>query len=277
MAATTCLITGGTGGIGAAAAMELAARGQRIVLVGRDPARSEAAAAAIRRAVPAAEVDVLIADLSLLAEVRTLAAKVIERYPRLDVLILNAAVCRPRREITAEGFEADLATNHLAPFLLARLLSEHLARNAPARIIPVTSSVHARIKNVDLDRLATDFSQTRTYAITKLLNLLAFGELDRRLGGTGVTVNAADPGFVRTGLGRDATGAFGLFLKAARPLQRTPERGAAPIVRLATDPELADTTGAYFNAKGPAAPSPTATDTALAFRVWTWTERLTAT
>jgi len=68
-----------------------------------------------------------------------------------------------------------------------------------------------------------------------------------------------------------------LFLKAARPLQRTPERGAAPIVRLATDPELADTTGACFNAKGPAAPSLTATDTALAFRVWTWTERLTAT
>ena len=130
------------------------------------------------------------------------------------------------RGLAAEGFEMDLATNHLAPFLLARLLSDHLAASAPARIITVTSSVHSQVKHVDLDRLATDFSPTRTYAVTKLLNLVAMAELDRRLGGTGVTVNAADPGFVRTGLGRDATGAFGLFLWAVRPFQRTPERAA---------------------------------------------------
>lgn len=244
------------------------------MLVGRDPVRSAAAAAAIRLAVPAADVDVLIADLSLLGDVRALAAETIRRYPRLDVVILNAAVARPRREITAEGFEVDLATNHLAPFLLARLLTEHLVGNAPARIVTVTSSAHATVRHVDLDRLATDFSPTRTYATTKLLNLLAMGELDRRLGGTGVTVNAADPGFVRTGLGRDATGAFGLFLKAARAFQRTPEQGAAPVVRLATDPELAGTTGAYFKAKGATVPSPAALDTDLAYRVWAWTERL---
>jgi NAD(P)-dependent dehydrogenase (short-subunit alcohol dehydrogenase family) len=276
MTDATCLITGGTGGIGAAAAAALAAQGCRVVLVGRDPARSDAAADLIRRRVAGANVDVLIADLSLLAEVRALAAEVIQRYPTLDVLILNAAVFRPRGEVTAEGFEMDLATNHLAPFLLARLLSDHLAASAPARIITVTSSVHSQVKHVDLDRLATEFSPTRTYAVTKLLNLVAMAELDRRLGGTGVTVNAADPGFVRTGLGRDATGAFGLFLWAVRPFQRTPERAAVPIVRLATDPELTDTTGAYFKAKGPAMPSPTASDADLAFRVWAWTERLVA-
>ena len=264
----TCLITGGSGGIGAAAAAGIAARGMRVVLVGRDPARSDAAAAAIRRRLPAANVDVLIADLALLAETRALAAEVIGRYPDLRVLVLNAAVARPRRELTAEGFERDLATNHLAPFLLARLLTEHLAANAPARIVPVTSSVHARVKTVDPE---ASFSQTRTYATTKLLNLLAMTELDRRLGGTGVTVNAADPGFAHTGLGRDTTGAFGLFLKLSRPLQKSAERAAAPIVRLATDPELVDTSGAYFTAKGAVAPSPTACDPALAHQVWTWT------
>jgi NAD(P)-dependent dehydrogenase (short-subunit alcohol dehydrogenase family) len=276
MTDATCLITGGTGGIGAAAAAALAARGARVVLVGRDPARSDTAAGLIRRQEPGANVDVLIADLALLAEVRALAAEVIGRYPQLDVVILNAAVARPRRELTAEGVEGDLATNHLAPFLLARLLSEHLAANAPARIVTVSSASHRQIRTVDLDALATSFSQTGTYATTKLLNLLAMTELARRLGGSGVTVNSADPGFVRTGLGRDATGAFGLFLRLSRPFQRSPERAAIPVVRLATDPELVDTTGAYFTAKGPVTPSPTALDPDLADQVWSWTERLVA-
>jgi retinol dehydrogenase 12 len=276
MTDATCLITGGTGGIGAATAATLAAQGARVVLVGRDPARSDAAADRIRQRAPGSNVDVLIADLAMLAEVRALAAEVVHRYPRLGVVVLNAAVARPRREVTAEGFEVDLATNHLAPFLLARLLSEHLATNAPARIVNVSSGAHTQVTTVDLDSLATDFSQTGTYATTKLLNLVAMTELDRRLGGTGVTVNSVDPGFVRTGLGRDATGAFGLFLRVARPFQRSPERAAVPIVRAATDPELVDTTGAYFTAKGPAAPSPAACDPDLAYRVWAWTERLVA-
>ncbi|MDT5040191.1 MAG: retinol dehydrogenase 12 [Actinoplanes sp.] len=274
MTDATCLITGGTGGIGAATAAALVAQGARVVLVGRDPAHSDAAADLIRRREPGANVDVLIADLALLAEVSALAAEVIGRYPQLRVVILNAAVARPRRELTAEGFEVDLATNHLAPFLLARLLCEHLATNAPARIVAVSSAAHRQVRTVDLDSLATSFSQTGTYATTKLLNLLAMTELARRLGGSGVTVNSADPGFVRTGLSRDATGAFGLFLRLARPFQRSPERAAIPIVSLATDPELVDTTGAYVTAKGPVAPSPTASDPDLANRVWSWTERL---
>jgi retinol dehydrogenase-12 len=276
MSDLTCVVTGGTGGIGAAVATALAQRGARVVLVGRDPLRSDAAAERIRQRVPRADVDVLIADLSLLGEVRALAAEITQRYPRLKVLILNAGVARPRRELTAEGFEVDLATNHLAPYLLAKLLSDHLAGNAPARIVSTGSAAHAQIRTIDLDRVGTEFGQARTYATSKLLNLLAMTELDRRLGGSGVTVNTADPGLVHTGLGRDTTGALKLLVRLARPIQKSPERGAAPIIRLATDPELADTSGAYFNAKGPAAPSPTACDPALAHQVWTWTENLLA-
>lgn len=192
------------------------------------------------------------------------------------MLILNAGVARPRRELTSDGFEVDFATNHLSPFLLTQLLTDLLRASAPSRVVTVSSSAHQHVKALDLDALATgrDFHHLRTYSTTKLLTVLFTVELARRLAGSGVTANAADPGFVRTALGRDATGPFGVFLKIVRPFQLSPDKAAATPVHLATSPDVADTNGAYFNRSRPRSTSALAQDRMTAERLWTLSNEL---
>lgn len=195
---------------------------------------------------------------------------------RLDVLVLNAGVVRPRRELTVDGLEVDFATNHLSGFLLTQLLGDLLAASAPARLVTVTSSGHRHVKTIDFDALptGTNFHPLRTYSTTKLLNVLFTVELSRRLVGNGITANAADPGFVHTALGRDTTGAFGAFLNLMRPFHASPDKAAATAVHLATSPRVADTSGAYFTNCLPSAPSALAQDPASARRLWTLSTQL---
>jgi NAD(P)-dependent dehydrogenase (short-subunit alcohol dehydrogenase family) len=275
-AGLTCLVTGATSGIGETLTTVLAARGARVVAVARTAERGAAALTRIRRRVPDAQVEMLVADLSVLTHVVDLAGQVIARAGRLDVAILNAGVARPRRELTPDGFETDFATNHLSPFLLIQRLQDLLCASAPARIVTVSSSAHRHVKNIDLDDLATgrNFQHMRTYSATKLLTVLFTTESARRLAGSGVSVNAADPGFVRSALGRDATGGFGLFLKIMRPFQRTPTRGAATPLYLATSPEVAGASGGYFANNRPAKTSPLAQDQATAQRAWDFSNEL---
>lgn len=265
-----CLVTGATSGIGEAIATRLAARGTHVLAVARNTTRGQAAVDRMRKRVPDACIDLLTADLAVMGQVRTLAEHVKATYERLDVLVLCAGVARPRRELTADGFEVDFAVNHLSPFLLTRLLSDQLRASAPARVVTVSSSAHQHVKELELDALVTGdhFHHLRTYSATKLLTLLFTGEVARRLAGSGVTANAADPGFVRTDLGRDATRAFGTFLKIVRPFQLSPEKGAATPVHLATSPDVIGTSGAYFTKCRPATPSALAQDQAIAHRLW---------
>lgn len=271
-----CLVTGATSGIGEAVTTMLAARGARVLAVARAAERGDAALTRIHRRVPDAQVEMLVADLSVLTQVADLASQVIARAGRLDVMILNAGVARPRRELTPDGFEVDFATNHLSPFLLTQRLRDLLCASAPARIVTVSSSAHRHVKHVDLDDLATgrNFQHLHTYSATKLLTVLFTTELARRLAGTGVSVNAADPGFVRTGLGRDAAGGFGLFLKIIRPFQRSSTRGAATPLYLATSPEVAGASGGYFANNHPAKTGPLAQDRATAQRLWDFSDEL---
>lgn len=134
----------------------------------------------------------------------------------------------------------------------------------------MSSAAHRHVKALDLDALidGEGFHHLRTYSATKLLTVLFTRELARRLDGSGVTANAADPGFVRTALGRDATGMFGAFLEVMRPFQESPDRGAATPVHLATSPEVTATSGGYFAKGRPATPSPLAQDQAIAERLW---------
>jgi retinol dehydrogenase 12 len=264
--AKTCLVTGATSGIGQATAVRLAELGATVIAVGRDPARGEQAAAAIRQRAPRARVEVLTADLSRLGQVRALAAQVQDRHDRLDVLVNNAGVAKFRQELTPDGLGVTFATNHLGPFLLTNLLLDLLKQSAPARVVTVSSDRHTQQRTIPWDDLEP--GHDCTYKASKLLNILFTHELARRLAGTGVTANCLSPGFVRTELGREATGAFRVFLRLARPFQSNPEAGAQTSVYLATSPQVAEVSGRYFEKSTPAEPSALSQDPAAAKQLW---------
>jgi NAD(P)-dependent dehydrogenase (short-subunit alcohol dehydrogenase family) len=264
------LVTGATSGVGHAIAAQLASRGARVLLGARSADSGRAAASAIRSRMPRTDLEVVAADLSDMTQVRLLADQVRQHTTRLDGLVLNAAEVRTRRELSPDGFETNFATNYLSGFLLTHLLLPLLTTSAPARVVALSSSNHAHIKHLDLDALpaGTDFNHMRTYSTTKLLTVLFVSEFARRFHGTGVTANAADPGFVRTNLGRHTTGLFGLFLRIMRPFQASPVKAAGTPVYLATAPEAATTTGGYFAHSRPAMPSPLSQDPAIARKLW---------
>src|SRR6266536_2225839 len=232
MTKSTIMVTGATSGIGLAAVAQLAERGCAVIAVARNAARGATALAEIRKRVPNAEVELQTADLADLDQVRALADRVTDGHDRLDVLINNAAVAT----FAPEHAPAMFTVNHLAPFLLTNLLLPLLKRSAPARVIMLGSGTHRQVRRIPWD----DLPGNTTYALSKLCNIMFGYELARRLAGTGITANCAGPGFVRTNLGRHATGGFGLFLRLAKPFQLTPDQGATTPVYLATAPQVAD-------------------------------------
>jgi NAD(P)-dependent dehydrogenase (short-subunit alcohol dehydrogenase family) len=269
-----CVVTGATSGIGKAAATALARLGAQVVLVGRDRSRAEATAARIG-SVATQPPMVDIADLGAMDQVRALAER-LAALDRIDVLINNAGLVLGERRGTPEGFEHVFAVNHLAPFLLTNLLLPRLTAAAPARVITVTSDAHSAAR-LDLDdpNLEHGWDSWRSYANSKLANILFTRELARRLHGTGVTANCAHPGVVRTGFGREARPLLRLGVTLARPFLLSPERGADTIVYLASSPAVADETGGYYVRRQRREPSAAARDDAAARRLWQISEELT--
>ena len=265
----TFLVTGATSGLGEAVAAQLGERGARVLMGARTVDRGEAAAERIRNRVPSADLEVMAADLSLMKEVRSLAYQVMDSTPRLDGLILNAAEARSDLILTAEGIETNFATNHLAGFLLTHLLLPLLRSSAPARVIVISSSVHSQVRMVDLNSVVTGAPLTPdSYRTSKLLNILFVHELARRLEGTGITANAADPGFVRTNLGRHAAGGRRMILTLTRPMQTSPDQAATTPIYLATSSEVVGVTGAYYSDGKRREVSDLAKNPKLARRLW---------
>jgi NAD(P)-dependent dehydrogenase (short-subunit alcohol dehydrogenase family) len=269
-----CVVTGATSGIGKAAAAALARQGAQVVLVGRDRGRAEATAAEMGAAstVPP---KVEIADLTSMDQVRALAGR-LASLERIDVLINNAGLVFGERRVTQDGFEHVFAVNHLAPFLLTNLLLPKLTGSALARVVTVTSDAHSAA-SLDLDdpSLEHGWNSWRSYANSKLANILFTRELARRLDGTGVTANCAHPGVVRTGFGRESSPLLRFGLTLARPFLLSPERGADTIVYLASSPDVAGETGGYYVKRQRREPSAAARDDAAARKLWDISEKLT--
>lgn len=273
----TCLITGATSGIGRAAAQAIAAQGHRVVIVGRNSAKTEATAAELRRATGHPHIDPLVADLSSLAEVRRLAAEVSARYPQLHVLVNNAGAFFMRRHTTADGLEMTFALNHLSGFLLTNLLLERLKVSAPARIVNVTSAME-RDARPDWDDLQMErrYNAMQAYAISKRFNLYFTYELARRLEGSGVTVNAVHPGAVATGIWTRPVGRVGALLgPLLRRIMRSPEQGADTVVYLALAPEVEGVSGRYFVDRRPRTSSRASQDPEATRRAWAISAALT--
>jgi NAD(P)-dependent dehydrogenase (short-subunit alcohol dehydrogenase family) len=292
----TAVVTGASQGLGRATALGLARLGAEVVMVSRDAGRATAARDEIRGASGNPRVESLLADFSSLASVRDLAARLAERPGRLAVLVNNAGVSGPERRESADGLELQFAVNHLAPFLLTNLLRDRLVADAPARVVTVASRVHEK-GTIDFDDLQGErgYTGARAYNQSKLTNVLFSYELARRLAGTNVDANCLHPGVAPTGLNRylgaDRSGATPAPSFAARvkrsarrrlaalagkaPRVSTVEEASRTSIHVASAPELAGVTGAYFVDCRPARSSPTSYDEELAARLWSVSEELT--
>jgi NAD(P)-dependent dehydrogenase (short-subunit alcohol dehydrogenase family) len=265
MAGKTCIVTGGTAGIGEEIAKGLARRGATVALVGRDEERL-AAVAKTCQDLGAPMAHTYRCDFAVLDEVRDLAVRLLEDLPRIDVLCNNAGlVVRNRRE-TVDGYELIFAVNQLAPYLLTRLLLDRLVASAPARIVWTASDSHEMGPLQPDDYMSTGkFNPLRVYGRSKLANILTTAELARRLEGTGVTANCFHPGFVSTSIARDHP--LGVaFLKLVRPFVKSPAQGADTGIYLATAdvPE----NGQYFVKRKVHRTKNDALDPTLGARLW---------
>jgi NAD(P)-dependent dehydrogenase (short-subunit alcohol dehydrogenase family) len=271
-----CVVTGASSGIGRATARTLARAGATVALVGRDRERGEEALAALRTKSRSDAATLFLADLSSQAEIRRLAAELLERYPAIHVLVNNAGVVNLQRTLTVDGIETVFAVNHLGYFLLTHLLLDRLRSSTPARIVNVASDAH-RFGRVDLDDLGSErhYRTMRVYGASKLANILFTYELARRLEGAGVTVNCLHPGAVATRLGQNNGRVATLLTKALKPFFRTPEQGAATSIYLASSPAVEGVSGKYFVNCRERRSSRATYDTELARRLWAASARLT--
>lgn len=262
----TILVTGSTDGIGRQTALDLARGGAMVILHGRNREKGQAVLEEIRRATGNQRLELFVADFASQRQIREMAARLHERHDRLDVLVNNAGVFVPNRQLTEDGIEMTFAVNHLAPVLLTHLLLDLLEKSAPARIVTVSSGLHESAR-LDWDNLQGEkhYNGRQQYALSKLGNVLFTFELAERLGASGVAANCLEPGVIRTKLLRAGWGGWGA----------PPEVGAEKIVYLATSPAVEGVTGRYFRSNRPVEPSPLAHDPEIRRRFWDLSARLT--
>lgn len=260
------VITGTTHGIGRVTSRELARAGKTVVMLCRDLTAASAVRAEILRHAPRARVEAVRCDLASLGSVREAAAAVRRDYPPLGLLINNAGMVSTRHRISVDGFELTFATNHLGPFLLTTLLSDHLDR--AARIVTVASRIHyrGRLDLAAVTNARARYRATAAYAQSKLANVMHTFALARRMAGTGISVNCLHPGVVATNL-------LPRWLRVVKPLLTRvvfdAERGARTTVYLALDRSVAGITGRYFDEyQLPRAASPLANDLEVQESLW---------
>lgn len=257
----TMVVTGGNRGIGYAVCERLAADGHKVLLVARDPDQGKQAAARI-----AGDVEYVTGDLTTTASVRLLAGELQARCPRVDVLVHNAGIWPGRRVLNGDGLEESFAVNHLAPFLLNHLLEDRLGR-----VVQVTAGLYVKGRaEPGRTAVGAGFSAMRTYADTKLCNLLTVPLFAERWRASGVTIDAVHPGVIRTGLG-DRRGPLGWLLKAAKRTWAAPEEGARHVVSLTA----ATGTGRYFDQADHVPLQGPALDADRARLIWEEAESLT--
>jgi NAD(P)-dependent dehydrogenase (short-subunit alcohol dehydrogenase family) len=263
----TCIVTGANSGMGKETALALAGMKATVVMVCRNKDKGEAARREIADKSGNESVDLLLSDLSSLAEVRTLAAEIRNRYAKLHVLVNNAGVFSLSGR-TVDGYETTFEVNYLAPFLLTNLVLELLKSSAPSRVVNVSSVAHFR---GHIDTAAIEKKDTPTgwgaYSTSKLALVMFTYELARRLQGTGVTANCLHPGGVATNIWRVPPPLVRPFLKSAK-------EGAETAIYLASAPEVEGVTGKYFEDKAEKKSADESYDEAKARLLWETTSKI---
>jgi len=265
--AKTILVTGSTDGIGKAAAKALARQGHRVLIHGRDARKGKAVLREIGKEIEGATLDLFPGDISTRNGVHALAARVKDRYERLDVLVNNAGVYMPERVLTGEGLETTFAVNLAAPFLLSQLLLPVLEAGVPARIVNVASSAHFDATTLDFDNLQGEkrYEGWDAYSRSKLGVVLFTYALARVLDPLQVTVNCLHPGVICTRL---------LYSAFPEYPCEPPEAGARTPVYLATSPAVAGMTGKYFDGMKEEPSSRISHDRDIQDRLWGYLEKV---
>jgi NAD(P)-dependent dehydrogenase (short-subunit alcohol dehydrogenase family) len=270
------VVTGANSGIGKEISRGLAEEGSRVLMVARDRQRGEVARTEVAESTENPAVELVLCDLASQRQVRGLAATILDRCDRLDVLINNAGLTLGERIVTEDGIETTFAVNHVAPFLLTALLRERLEASSPSRIVTVASDAHRGAK-IDFDDPFGErgYSGWRAYAQSKLANILFTRELARRLRGTGVSATCLHPGVVRTGFGRRGPAFIRFGTRIAGVFLLSPKKGADTAIWLASSPDVGGASGGYYEKRRLTNPSRAARDPETARRLWHLSEHLT--
>lgn len=276
------LVTGATSGIGEVTARELARQGAHVIILARNGDKAEHTRRAIVAATGNQQVEVVLADLSVLQQVRDVATQLHSAYPHLDVLVNNAGLMfGAARELSADGYEMTLATNHLGPFLLTGLLLDLLQKSPAARIVNVASMAY-RFSKPTLDDIqsAHYYNPLWEYGNTKLWNIMFTQELAQRLrahGISNVTTNALHPGAVASGFGSHSGGWLSFATQLARPFLISVDKGAETSLFLATDAKASAISGGFFSKKKAEPVKSSFNTPANNRRLWELSEQLTGT
>ena len=273
-----CLVTGATDGIGKVSARVLAELGAKVIIVGRNPEKSAIVLAELRSISGNENIDLLMADLAVMQEVRDLAEQVISRYDRIDVLLNNAGGYFTKHEITSDGLEMTFALNHMSYFLLTNKLMELLKYSAPARIVNVSSDAHYGV-DMEFENLngEQEYKAWKAYQKSKLANVLFTYELLKKVPGN-ITVNCLHPGFVATNFGHNNGGFFGPVLKIAQRVSAIdPEEGAKTSIFLCSAPEVKGVSGKYFYKCQPKTSSRESRNMDTGKRLWQISSDITST
>jgi NAD(P)-dependent dehydrogenase (short-subunit alcohol dehydrogenase family) len=272
-----CIVTGATSGIGKETAKALAVKGAFVIIVGRNEAKCIATVNSIKRHTKSSLIDYICTDLSDLKQVRNLAERLKKKYQHIDVLVNNAgAYFKMQRYQSADGYEMTLALNYLSPFLLTSLLIDMLQKSNQGRIINVSSGAHLEgtIKMDDLQS-NTAYNGFDAYAQSKLALILFTYELARRLKNTNITVNALHPGLVATNFGKNNGWLRFYIRRLIKRHEISASEGARTCIYLASSPDVANITSAYFIQDKQVKSSDDSYDEKFAKQLWNVSEILT--
>jgi NAD(P)-dependent dehydrogenase (short-subunit alcohol dehydrogenase family) len=267
------IVTGANSGIGKETARRVAKAGSKLIMVSRSEERGAAAREELISDTGNEKIDLMLADISLMEDVRKLAENIKSKYPIIDVLINNAGFMGfPERRLTKEGIEATVATNHLGPFLLTRLLQENIAPSDHARVVFVSSVVHSmgKLDFEDLE-MEKDYSAFKAYSNTKFMNVLSTEEFARR--DDRIAFNSLHPGNVSTNIAHSYPKWFRILYEIGRPFLTSASSSGKTSFKLATDPKLEGVSGKYFSdgKLKPAKNKQLTPDNAK--KLWEWSEQ----
>ncbi len=280
MSGKRVLVSGATAGIGRETALGLARLGAEVVVVGRNPEKTQGVVTDLKARSGNEKISAVLGDLSSMKSIANVAAEFISRFKTLDVLINNVGAMNPNRELTVDGYERTMATNHLGYQLLTRELLPALQHGGPARIVSVSSMAHRGFgtrlgSKIDFDDLMWErnYSAFGQYSRSKLANILFTRELAKRLAGTKVTANSLHPGVVASSF-IDKPGIWQFLAPMYRLVALNSEQGARTSIYLASAPDVEGVTGQYFDKCKPAKTSREAQDDAVAAKLWAVSEAL---